>query len=132
MVNNNKKNSFFFCKLKGTDSGVLDWIISSAQNWPTEASANIEAVQNSLEHITNKLDLNILRRVIMGAGAKSPDAHSISYMQNALQQRVEGLDKDASKNTLTKVINLLNAINSVLVNRYCHFLLKKVFFSFFS
>ncbi|GAA5808334.1 hypothetical protein MFLAVUS_001724 [Mucor flavus] len=101
----------------GMDSGVLDWIISSAQNWPTEASTNIEAVQNSLEHITNKLDLNILRRVIMGAGAKSPDAHSISYMQNALQQRVEGLDKNASKNTLTKVINLLNAINSVLVNR---------------
>lgn len=99
------------------DSGVLNWIVSSGQKWPMEGDKDVETLKNSLEHITNKLDLNILRRVIMGAGAKTPDAQSVTYLKNTLKQRVEGLDENASKNTLEKIINLLNAINSVLSNR---------------
>ncbi|KAI9329591.1 Urb2/Npa2 family-domain-containing protein [Pilaira anomala] len=101
----------------GMDSGVLNWIVSSGQRWPLEGDKEVETVKNSLEHITNKLDLNILRRVIMGAGAKTPDAQSVTYLKNTLKQRVESLDENASKNTLEKIIDLLNATNSVLSNR---------------
>lgn len=99
------------------DSGVLNWLVSSGQNWPLEGSKELENVKNSLDHITNELDLSILRRVIMSAGAKTPDAHSVSYLQDTLNQRVEGLTKAASNTTLGKIINFLKAINNVLTNR---------------
>lgn len=96
---------------------MLNWLVSSSQAWPVEGSKELETIGNSLEQITNELDLSILRRVILSAGAKTPDAHSVSYLQSTLAQRIQGLTKNVSNNTLGKIINLLKAINNVLSSR---------------
>jgi hypothetical protein len=85
--------------------------------WPTEGNKELQNATNCLEHITSELDLNILRRIVTSAGSKSPDEHSINYLQSTLKQRVESLDETFSKITVGKIISLLKAINLVLTNR---------------
>ncbi|KAI7891608.1 Urb2/Npa2 family-domain-containing protein [Mucor mucedo] len=101
----------------GVDSVVLNWLVSSNQIWPVEGSKELENVRNSLEQITNELDFSILRKIIMSASTKVPDVQSISYLQTAMTQRVKELAKDVPKIALGKIINLIKAINNVLINR---------------
>lgn len=99
------------------DPVVLNWLVSSGQNWAAEGSKELENVRNSLEQITNELDFSILRKIIMSAGTKAPDAQSISYFQTTVTQRVQEVATDVSKVTLGKIINFLKAINNVLTSR---------------
>jgi hypothetical protein len=79
--------------------------------------SEIGDVFKPLEQVTNNFDLNILRKVIMNAGAKAADEYSIKYLQDTIKQRVHSLGKNPSKASLNKLINLLRAINSVLSGR---------------
>ncbi|RCI02663.1 hypothetical protein CU098_008721, partial [Rhizopus stolonifer] len=96
----------------GLNAIALDWFVSSQQQWKSQEREALD----SLERVTNKLDQHILRKMIMNAGSKTPDEHSLTYLQDTLRQRVVGLEKNDQKVTLTKLINLLSAINSVLAN----------------
>lgn len=96
---------------------MLNWLVSSNQIWSVEGSKELENVRNSLEQITNELDFSILRKIIMSASTKVPDVQSISYLQTAMTQRVKELAKDVPKIALGKIINLIKAINNVLINR---------------
>lgn len=98
-------------------SEILSWLVSSSDLWPSEEKEDWKLLKNSLETITNELDVNVLRRIVMSAGVKNPDVQSMTYFDQTLKQRVEALDQHASKSTLWRVINLLNAINTVLSNR---------------
>lgn len=95
----------------------MDWLVSSNQIWSAGDDTELENALVSLDHVTNELDLNICRRVIMNASAKTPDAHSVTYLEQTLKQRTESLDNNASKASLRKLINLIKAINLVLSNR---------------
>lgn len=100
------------------NSEIMSWLISSNDLWPSEG----KLLKNSLETVTNELDVNVLRRIVVSAGVKNPDVPSTTYFEQTLKQRVEALDQYASESTLWKIINLLNAINAVLSNRYSNFI----------
>jgi hypothetical protein len=93
---------------------MLDWLVTSYSQWTTMKESNDF---KCLEQVSNHLDLNILRKVIMNAGAKAADEHSVKYLQDTLKHRVHDLDKSPSKASLNKLINLLCAINSILSGR---------------
>lgn len=96
----------------GLDSAMLDWLVMSHQAYAANNSS--VDVYNSLESVTNQLDLNILRKIIMSAGAKVPEEHAVNYFKETLQRRVQDL---ASSPQLAKLINLLKAINLALSTR---------------
>ncbi|KAI9477719.1 MAG: Urb2/Npa2 family-domain-containing protein [Benjaminiella poitrasii] len=99
-------DSFSVNSILGLDSNILDWLIS----FNTVRS-------HSLEYITNELDLNILRRIILNASVKEPEEHSVKYFKDILDQRTKDLNKDISSISLSKLTNLLHAINLALTNR---------------
>ncbi|CAO3606615.1 unnamed protein product [Mucor hiemalis] len=101
----------------GMNSEILSWLVSSNDLWPSEGKEDCKVLKSSLESVTNELDVNVLRRVIVSAGVKNPDLQSTTYYQQTLRERVEALGQNASKSALWKVINLLNAINTVLGSR---------------
>lgn len=93
---------------------MLDWLVMSYQNWNSNNSEESINVLNSLESVTNDLDLNILRKIILSAGAKIPEEHSVNYFKDTLNRRVEDLGQSP---VLAKLINLLRAINLALGSR---------------
>ncbi|KAL7313294.1 hypothetical protein PS15m_007055 [Mucor circinelloides] len=95
----------------GLDATMLDWLVMSNQTYATTHSVD---VFNSLESVTNELDLSILRKIILSAGAKIPEEHAVKYFKNTLQRRVQDLGQSPE---LTKLINLLRAINLALSSR---------------
>lgn len=93
---------------------MLDWLVMSYLNWNFNNSEESINVLNSLENVTNDLDLNILRKIILSAGAKIPEEHSVNYFKDTLNRRVEDLGQSP---VLAKLINLLRAINLALGSR---------------
>lgn len=93
---------------------MLDWFVMSYQSWNSNNSEESINVLSSLESVTNELDLNILRKIILSVGAKIPEEHSVNYFKDTLNRRVEDLGQSP---VLAKLINLLRAINLALGSR---------------
>lgn len=90
---------------------MLDWLVASNQTYASSSSIDVYA---SLDSVTNELDLNILRKIIPSAGAKVPEKHAVGYLKETLQRRVHDLGQSPD---LTKLINLMRAINMTLSTR---------------
>ncbi|KAK4518451.1 BHLH domain-containing protein [Mucor velutinosus] len=95
----------------GLDSNMLDWLVMSNQTYASSSSLDL---YSSLDSVTNELDLNILRKIILSAGAKVPEEHAVNYFKETLQRRVQDLGQSPE---LAKLINLLRAINLALSTR---------------
>jgi len=90
---------------------MLDWLVMSNQTYASSSSLDL---YSSLDSVTNELDLNILRKIILSAGAKVPEEHAVNYFKETLQRRVQDLGQSPE---LAKLINLLRAINLALSTR---------------
>ncbi|CEP18278.1 hypothetical protein [Parasitella parasitica] len=98
----------------GLDPNMLDWLVISHQKWSYIDLKDTANTFSSLENVTNELDLNILRKIILNAGAKQPMEQSVKYLEETSKRRVQKLGQSP---VLNKSINLLRAINLTLSGR---------------
>ncbi|KAI8636630.1 Urb2/Npa2 family-domain-containing protein [Parasitella parasitica] len=105
---------FSINSILGLDSNMLDWLVTSCRKWSSINSEDVVKTFNSLENITDELDLNILRKIISNAGAKQPAEQSVRYFKETLERRVQDLGESP---VLAKLINILRAINLALSGR---------------